>query len=78
MITLGEGLAIGGFMLNAGAIVWAAAKVTSTVDYLKITVTELKGIVMDIQQQTHNAKGRLTILEYVTKVRPLSDDSPIA
>ena len=69
MITLGEGLAIAGFSLNAGAIIWGAAKLSSSVERLEKDFKEINLLVRTLIEKMHTANGKIAILEYVSKIR---------
>lgn len=49
--------------LNILALVWGAAKLSSTVEHLEKTVQEIKNVVMGTQENTHNLIGRMWVIE---------------
>ena len=62
-MTITEQVAIVALGINAGAIIWGAAKLSSSVDHLKDTVAEIKEIVMNVSNQVHSLIARVYILE---------------
>lgn len=62
-MTTTEMVAVAGLVINAGAIVWGAAKLSSAVTHLEKTVIEIKAIVMSMQETVHNMIGRIWVIE---------------
>jgi hypothetical protein len=62
-MTTTETIAIIGLAINGAAIVWGAAKLSSSVEHLSTTMKEIKNIVMSVQETVHNLVGRVWVME---------------
>ena len=62
-MTTTEVVAIIGLCVNGAAIVWGAAKLSSSVEHLSTTMKEIKGIVMTVKETVNNLVSRIWVLE---------------
>jgi hypothetical protein len=62
-MTTTEVIAITGLCINGAAIVWGAAKLSSSVEHLTTTMKEIKSIVMSVEDVVHNLVGRMWVVE---------------
>lgn len=52
-------------LLNLGALVWGAAKISSSVDHLDKTVTKLQSHMEEAEEERADHDKRISLLEHV-------------
>lgn len=62
-LSAAEVIGVLALLVNCGAIIWGAAKISAAVSALQKTVEELKTLVRDIQEIVHNLVGRVWVIE---------------
>lgn len=67
-LTLPELLGVSGLILNAGALVWGAAKLTAAVDNLKELVGKLERILNSNTTDISDLHARVLVLERLNKI----------
>lgn len=70
-----EVIAFLGLGMNAAAVIWGAAKLSSAVEHLKETVAEIKEIAMNVQNIVHNLMARVYVLEDRAGIAYREDDN---
>lgn len=67
-LTLNELLAVFGLTINAGALVWGAAKLTAAVDNLKELVNKLEKLLGSNTDDVIDLKARMKVVENILKI----------